>query len=59
MFACSAPDGTTIGFLSLKPTSEFAVEIHLMGVKESWHRGIGRALITAAKVHAASQDARL
>lgn len=59
MFACSAPDGTTIGFLSLKPTSEFAVEIHLMGVKESWHRiGIGRALITAAKVHAASQDAR-
>lgn len=59
MFACLAPDGTTIGFLSSKPNSEFAVEIHVMGVKESWHRmGIGRALITTAKEHAASQGAR-
>ncbi len=59
MLACVAPDGMAIGFLSLKPTSEFAVEVYVMGIKESWHRmGIGRALITAAKEHAARKGAR-
>ncbi len=38
MLACLAPDGTTIGCVSLKPTSEFAVEIHVMGVTDSWQR---------------------
>ena len=59
MFACLAPDGSAIGFLSLNPTSEFAVEIHVMGVKSGRHRtGIGRALIVAAKEYAMSRNAR-
>ena len=59
MFACLAPDGTAVGFLSLNVTSEFAVEVHVMGVKGGWHRmGLGRALIKAAKDHAVSKNAR-
>lgn len=58
MFACLGPDGSAIGFLSLNSTSEFAVEVHVMGVKGGWHRmGIGRALITAAKGYAMSKNA--
>ncbi len=59
MFACLAPDVAAIGFLSLKPTSEFAVEVFLAGVKDGWRRmGIGRALMEAAKGYAASRNAR-
>jgi GrpB-like predicted nucleotidyltransferase (UPF0157 family)/N-acetylglutamate synthase-like GNAT family acetyltransferase len=60
MFACLAPDGTAVGFLSLNVTSEFAIEVHLMGVKGDWRRmGLGRALIKAAKDHAVSKNARI
>lgn len=59
MFACLAPDGTAVGFLSLVETSAFAVEIHVMGVKRDWHRlGIGGALIEAAIGYAVSKNAR-
>nr|WP_082663658.1 GNAT family N-acetyltransferase [Sinorhizobium sp. Sb3] len=48
-----------MGCVSLKPTSEFAVEIHVMGVTDSWQRmGIGRALIKTATEHVVSQDTR-
>lgn len=50
MVACLAPDGSAIGFASLKIQTTFAVEIHVMGVSTPWHRsGIGRALIDEAQ----------
>ncbi|RCS21361.1 GNAT family N-acetyltransferase [Phyllobacterium salinisoli] len=46
-------------FLSFRSISEFAAEVHVMGVKAGWHRmGIGRALIEVAKDHAVSKNAR-
>ena len=46
-------DGGVVGFLSLKPHFPSAAEIHVMGVHPDAHRrGIGRALVTAAEVHA-------
>ncbi|HEV2502597.1 MAG TPA: GNAT family N-acetyltransferase [Mesorhizobium sp.] len=43
----------------MKPTSEFAAEIYVMGVKEAWHRkGVGLSLIAAAKKHAADHGFR-
>lgn len=49
MVICLAPDGSPIGFASLKIQTSFAVEIHVMGIKHAWHRrGIGRALIDEA-----------
>lgn len=38
-----------VGFVTLLPTSECAVELHVMAVLPEWHRaGVGRALVTAA-----------
>ncbi len=35
-----------IGFLSLRPTSNYALEIYVMGVKREYHRqGIGKTMI--------------
>ena len=42
-----------IGFVTLKETSEDAVELHVMGVLPSWHRrGAGRALVERAAAYA-------
>ena len=46
MLACFDPAGEVVGFVSIKTHTPFAAEVHVMGVKRSWHRrGIGRALI--------------
>ncbi|MGO4450453.1 GNAT family N-acetyltransferase [Phyllobacterium sp. TAF24] len=59
MFACYAVDGSVMGFITVKPTSDYAVEIYLMGVKRRWHRaGAGRALIQAAENFAISLNAK-
>jgi GNAT superfamily N-acetyltransferase len=45
--------GETVGFVTLRPTSESAMEIHVMGVCPEHHRrGIGRALIERAEDYA-------
>lgn len=39
----------TIGFLSLKPTSNYALEVYVMGLKQEYHRqGIGKTMIEHA-----------
>jgi len=49
-----------IGFVSLQPHFETAVEMpSLGGVRRHHRRGIGRALVGAAESHAGAQDARL
>lgn len=43
-------EGQVVGFLALRHHSEYAAEIHVMGVRPEAHRqGIGRALIIAAQ----------
>jgi ribosomal protein S18 acetylase RimI-like enzyme len=38
-------DGAVVGFVSVKPHTPHAAEVHVLGVKRAWHRnGIGRAL---------------
>ena len=45
-----------IGFVTLRETSEDALELHVMGVLPSWHRrGIGRALVERAASHARAE----
>src|SRR5262249_21355811 len=59
MRACLAPDGSPLGFISIKRTSEFAAEVHAMGVKRAWHRcGIGRALMEGAREFAINENVR-
>lgn len=59
MLASIAPDGSPLGFLSLRPTSPVSMEIHVMGVRRAWHRsGIGRALVDRAKEMARSAGSR-
>ena len=42
-------DGQAIGFVSLKPQTDFAVELYVLGVRRAYHRrGVGRALIESA-----------
>jgi GNAT superfamily N-acetyltransferase len=42
--------GQTVGFLTLKEHSQYAAEIHVMGVRPELHRhGTGRALVTRAE----------
>lgn len=52
MFA--AYDGQTVaGFISLRETSKYTVEIHCMGVLKAYHhKGYGKRLIEAAKSYA-------
>lgn len=41
-------DEETLGFITLKPTSDATAEIHAMGVKKEYHRyGIGKMLYEA------------
>ncbi len=45
-------EGETVGFLTMKEHSEYAAEIHVMGVKPKMHRrGVGRALVHEAERH--------
>jgi GNAT superfamily N-acetyltransferase len=46
----------TVGFVTLKATSEDALELHVMGVLPAWHRrGVGRALVERAAAHARAE----
>jgi GNAT superfamily N-acetyltransferase len=43
-------DGEAVGFLTLREHSEYAAEVHVMGVRPELHRhGVGRALLTRAE----------
>jgi GNAT superfamily N-acetyltransferase len=45
-----------VGFVTLKETSEDALELHVMGVLPSWRgRGAGRALVERAASHARAE----
>ena len=45
-----------IGFLTVKPTSADALELHVMGVLAEWHRrGVGRALVERAAAYARAE----
>lgn len=45
-------DGGVVGFLTLKQHTEFAAEIHVMGVRPlAHHRGVGRALLERAEAY--------
>jgi len=49
-------DGASAAFLTLRPTSEFAAEIHVMAVcRQAQRRGLGRALLGAAETHLRAQ----
>lgn len=49
MLAARAPDGTCVGFLSVKEHSAVAAEAYVLGVVPQWHRrGIGQALFARA-----------
>jgi ribosomal protein S18 acetylase RimI-like enzyme len=58
MFGCLI-EKDVVGFLSLKPHTEFAAEIYVLGVRPDWHRrGIGRRLVQAADNHAKERGIR-
>jgi GNAT superfamily N-acetyltransferase len=45
-----------VGFVTLRPTSAFATELHVMGVLPAWHRrGVGRALVERAAAYARAE----
>jgi GNAT superfamily N-acetyltransferase len=45
-----------VGFVTLKETSEDALELHVMGVVPAWHRrGTGRALVERAATYARAE----
>ena len=49
-------DGAPAAFLTLRSTSEFAAEIHVMAVRrQAQRRGLGRALLGAAETHLRAQ----
>ncbi|HEY9347998.1 MAG TPA: GNAT family N-acetyltransferase [Inquilinus sp.] len=59
MLASIVPDGTALGFVTVKVLTAAAAEIHVMGVRREWHRcGIGRVLVEAANRFAAAQGCR-
>ncbi len=48
--------GAAVGFLTLKPTSTHALEIHVMGVRPGEHRrGAGGALVESAAAYARTE----
>lgn len=58
--AASAPEqaanGDVLGFVSLRATSEDAVELHVMGVLPAWRRrGAGCALVERAAAYARAE----
>lgn len=47
-YAC-IEDGQKVGFMTLNPHNPYTLEIHVMGIREEYHRqGIGSALINVA-----------
>jgi ribosomal protein S18 acetylase RimI-like enzyme len=49
-------DGEAVGFLTLKQHTEYAAEIHVMGVLPEMHRrGVGRALLARAEAYLQEQ----
>jgi ribosomal protein S18 acetylase RimI-like enzyme len=45
-----------VGFVTVKPTSEDALELHVMGVLQAWHRrGVGGALVACAAAYAVAE----
>jgi ribosomal-protein-alanine N-acetyltransferase len=51
-------DGEVVGFLSLESHNPYTSEIHVMTVRELFHRmGIGKALVTAAENYSHSNGA--
>jgi GNAT superfamily N-acetyltransferase len=54
-FVAEGADGA-LGFLTLRPTSTAALEVHVMGVVPDEHRrGIGRALVERAATYARAE----
>lgn len=50
------PSGDAVGFATVKPTSEDALELHVMGVLADWHRrGVGGALVERAAAYARAE----
>ena len=48
--------GAAVGFLTLKPTSTHALEVHVMAVLPGEHRrGVGRALVERAAAYARAE----
>ena len=48
----AARGGETVGFMTLKPTSAHAIEVHVMAVLPGAHRrGVGRALVELSLIH--------
>ncbi len=46
------------GFVALNPTSDSAMDIHVLGVVPDWHhQGVGKALVNAAKAYSAAKGA--
>ena len=55
VFFAAEVDGKAAGFLCLKETGKYTVELAVMGVRKEFHRhGIGKALVQAAKEYAAA-----
>jgi len=55
-FWAAMVDGNYVGFITLKETSKYAVEIHVMGILKEYHRqGIGRKLFEALHTYAKEQ----
>jgi len=49
-------DGQVVGFLTFRQHSEYAAEVHVMGVHPRAHRrGVGRALMQALEAHLREQ----
>ena len=50
-------DGDTVaGFVTLRPTSAAAIEVHVMAVRQEHHRrGLGRALVERAAAYARAE----
>ena len=49
LWACEQA-GEPVGFIAIKETSPYAVELNVMGVKKAYHReGIGKALFEAMR----------
>ncbi len=56
----AARQGEVVGFLTLKPTSPRAAEVHVLAVLPEQHRrGIGRALVERAAAHARAEGCTL
>ena len=50
------PARDVIGFVTVRPTSEDALELHVMGVVAEWHRrGVGGALVERAAAYARAE----